>query len=208
MDVLLNRSEKSNRVYHTGALDCRFEHGQRNGATRLLLFPPIGFHRPKGFCEKAQNDRGEIWSLPLRRYPQPHDEPYTLPSAVTSNILQLLFARLPPVVNTFQHIPNTPSQLRFTHPYFPNLFSLAPNATVNEVTKLLLYTVCSPMGLSVMLLSARSPLPKVRTLRAIIAVAQPSLICLIKDTLRAGVLSSHMQEDVDIRTTWCTNTEI
>ncbi|KER23108.1 hypothetical protein T265_08918 [Opisthorchis viverrini] len=45
------------------------------------------------------------------------------------------------------------------------------NPTVSEVTRFLLSTVCSSMSLSIMLFNARSLLPKIHNIRAILAIS-------------------------------------
>ncbi|KER33742.1 hypothetical protein T265_00428 [Opisthorchis viverrini] len=120
----------------------------------------------------------------FKTYTLPHDELYALPSAVDSNLPQPLLAPLPPVVNTSPPNPNTcPVNATSCTLTSPNEFFLVPNSTVNEVTKFLLSRVSSQMDLSIMLFNARSLLPKIHTLRAIIAVAQPSLICVTETWL-------------------------
>ncbi|GAA57921.1 hypothetical protein CLF_113351, partial [Clonorchis sinensis] len=85
----------------------------------------------------------------------------------------------PPAPNTPRPIPGT-RLINYTSCTLtsPTHFPLVLNSTVGDVSKFLISTVCSPMELSIILVNARSLLPKVRNLRAIIAVAQPSLICV------------------------------
>ncbi|GAA49004.1 reverse transcriptase SjR1 [Clonorchis sinensis] len=57
------------------------------------------------------------------------------------------------------------------------------NSTVSEVIKFLLSTVYSPTSLSIMLFNARSLLLKIHNLRAVSAIAQPSVICVTETLL-------------------------
>ncbi|KER19671.1 hypothetical protein T265_15480, partial [Opisthorchis viverrini] len=107
---------------------------------------------------------------------------YALIAAADSGLLQPSLTTLPPVVtsNYFKHMP---SQLYFMYPYLPYPFFPSTELHLYEVTKFSINMLCTPMDLSVMLFNALLLLAKDHTFLAIVAVAQPSLICVTETWL-------------------------
>ncbi|GAA57917.1 hypothetical protein CLF_113347, partial [Clonorchis sinensis] len=109
----------------------------------------------------------------------PYTEPDTAPPAVGPDLFNQLSTHPPPILKT---PPRTPTPTSY-YPTFSYQVPPVLNSTVSEVIKFLLSTVYSPTSLSIMLFNARSLLPKIHNLRAISAIAQPSVICVTETWL-------------------------